>query len=472
MSHPTRPYVFFGATTALCATCLQRVEAKEVIEDGRAWLLKRCPRHGRERVLLAEDAAWWVEARTRWIKPPEQVLAANTPVRWGCPYDCGICPEHEQHGCVTVVEITDACNLRCPVCYAGSGPEHAGRHRPLAQVEAMLDRCVANEGEADVVQISGGEPSEHPGLFAILDACRRRPIVHLMLNTNGVRIAREDGFAERLAGYAPGFEIYLQFDGTEPGHHLALRGADLLATKLAALDRLDRLGLSTTLVATVRQGVNDDALGRLLEFALTRPCVRGVVLQPVQDAGRSGGQPPEQRLTLTGVRRRLLEQTRLFAPEDVVPVPCHPDCLAMAYGLRQGGGLVPLTGLVGREVLVGGGRNSITVERDPAIRAAVVKAFSTAHGPQGAAAALQRLLCCLPGVACAPTIAYRDVFRLVIMKFLDRHDLDLRSVRKACVHIVHPDAQRVIPFDTYNVLYRGELEQRLLEPLRRAAGAG
>jgi uncharacterized radical SAM superfamily Fe-S cluster-containing enzyme len=470
MTDRVRPYLFYAATTALCGTCLRTVEAKEVIEAGAVFLLKRCPQHGVQRVLLADDADYWRSARERYLKPPEQVLKPNTTFQFGCPYDCGICTEHEQHGCVTVLEITDHCNLRCPTCYASSGPERQ-THRDLATIERMLDCIVRNEGEPDVVQVSGGEPTLHPEFFAVLDACRRRPIRHLMLNTNGIRIAQDAEFTTRLASYAPGFEVYLQCDSLREAPLRSLRGADLRAIRHQALARLDALGLSTTLVVTVRRGVNDDELGDLIRFAVSHRCVRGVTFQPVQEAGRCDGHDATtNRLTLSEVRRRILAQTDWFAPADLVPVPCHPDCLAMAYALRrehQGKPLTPLTGLVPPEVLLAGTRNTITVERDPALQRAFVQAFSTAHGPVGAAAAVQRLLCCLPGIGAGSLpLRYDDVFRIVIMKFLDRHDLDLRSVRKSCVHIAHPDGRRIIPFDTYNLFYRDQLEAEVLAPLR------
>jgi len=469
-----RPYLFYGATTALCSTCLRTVEAKEVIEDGAVFLLKRCPEHGAQRVLLADDADYWRSARERYLKPPEQVLKPNTAFRFGCPYDCGICTEHEQHGCVTLLEITDHCNLRCPTCYAGSGPERL-THRDLPTIERMLDCIVRNEGEPDVVQLSGGEPTLHPEFFAVLDACRRRPIRHLMVNTNGIRIAQDAAFAERLAGYAPAFEVYLQCDSLQEVPLRALRGADLRRVRHDALARLDELGLSTTLVVTVRKGLNDGELGDLVRFAVSHRCVRGVTFQPVQEAGRCDGHDSTRhRLTLSEVRRRILEQCDWFQPADLVPVPCHPDCLAMAYALRSPlrtargeQPITPLTGLVPPEVLLAGTRNTITIEKDPALQRAFVRAFSTAHGPEGAAAAVQSLLCCLPGIGEGTLpLRYDDVFRIVIMKFLDRHDLDLRSVRKSCVHIAHPDGRRVIPFDTYNLFYRDGLEREVLAPLR------
>ncbi|MFO0588248.1 MAG: radical SAM protein [Polyangiaceae bacterium] len=477
MTERVRPYLFYGATVALCATCLRRVEAKEVIQDGAVYLLKRCPEHGPERVMLADDAAYWRMAREQFVKPPEQVAEPNTPFAWGCPYDCGICPEHEQHGCLTVLEVTDACNLRCPTCYSQSGPERK-EHRSLAQIEAMLDRIVANETAPDVVQVSGGEPTLHPDFFAILDACRRRPIRHLMVNTNGTRIASDPAFAERLAGYMPGFEIYLQWDSSREGPLVTLRGKDLRDVRRAAIERLNELNLSTTLVVTVRRGLNDDELGAILEYAAEQRCVRGVTFQPVQDAGRNTGfDPAEHRLTLTEVRRRILEQTSLLRAEDLIPVPCNPDQLAMAYAIKtppSAGGpkLVPLSGMIDRETLLNSTRNTIVFESDQKLRAEVVSAFSTGHSPEGAASSLKRLLCCLPGVSGPADLKYDRVFRVILMQFLDRHSMDLRTVRRSCVHIAHPDGRRIIPFDTFNVLYRDGLEREVLTPLRKLARGG
>ena len=219
----------------------------------------------------------------------------------------------------------------------------------------MLDALVHAEGEPDVVQISGGEPTIHPQFFEILDAARARPIKHLMVNTNGVKIANDAAFAERLASYMPGFEIYLQFDSLDAGPQLDLRGVDLTDIRRRALERLNALNLSTTLVVTIKRGLNDDALGQIVDFALEQPCVRGVTFQPVQEAGRNDGfDEAAHRITLTEVRRRILEQTEVFQPADIIPVPCHPDSLAMAYALKTPMGPMPLTGMIDPSVLLAG----------------------------------------------------------------------------------------------------------------------
>jgi tetraether lipid synthase len=211
MTDRVRPYLYYDIAVTICSACYRKVEGKIVFEDGNVFLLKRCPEHGAERVLVADDVDYYRRSREVFIKPPEMPYRYNTPVKWGCPYDCGLCSDHEQHSCLTLVEICDYCNLKCPVCYAESGPQRQ-QFRSLEEIEKMLDAVVRNEREPDVVQISGGEPTLHPDFFKVLEMAKARPIRHLMVNTNGVRIAKEEEFATRLAGFMPDFEIYLQFD--------------------------------------------------------------------------------------------------------------------------------------------------------------------------------------------------------------------------------------------------------------------
>jgi 7,8-dihydro-6-hydroxymethylpterin dimethyltransferase len=239
MSRKTRPYIFYSTTTSICSQCYQRIEAKILIKNQNVYMEKWCPLHGTERVLMSDDADYYRRCREVFIKPPELPEQFNTPMKYGCPWDCGICPDHMQHGCLSIVEITDQCNLRCPICYAGSGPEHL-QHKSMRDVEAMLDAIVANEGEPDVVQLSGGEPTLHPDFWAIIDAAKARPIKHLMINTNGIRIAQEPGFAERLAAYGAGIEVYLQFDSFNPDALKVLRGADLTRIRTQAMENLNR----------------------------------------------------------------------------------------------------------------------------------------------------------------------------------------------------------------------------------------
>src|SRR3954470_24601061 len=284
-------YVFHGQTTSLCETCLELVPAKIIIENDKVFYLKRCRDHSVQKTLISDDLDYWRQQKL-WIKPGDRPLTTQTRTEAGCPYDCGLCPDHEQHSCLAIIEVNEACNLSCPVCFADSSIKRT-EHRPLAEIEAMLDVIVAAEGEPDLVQLSGGEPTIHPQFFDILDAAKSRPIRHLMINTNGLRIAREPGFAERLAAYRPGFEVYLQFDSLRREALMNLRGADLSKVRIQALEALERAGLATTLVSTIKKGVNDGDIAETARFALQWSCVRGVLFQPIQDAGRNDGFDPK-----------------------------------------------------------------------------------------------------------------------------------------------------------------------------------
>jgi 7,8-dihydro-6-hydroxymethylpterin dimethyltransferase len=429
----TRPYLFYDVTLTICSTCYRKLEGKTVFQDDKVLLLKRCPDHGSEKVLIADDVDYYRRCREVFIKPPEMPLVYNTPVKWGCPYDCGLCTDHEQHSCLTLVEICNYCNLRCPVCYAESGPERQ-QFRTLDQIEKMLDAVVRNEGHPDVVQLSGGEPTVHPNFFEIVEMAKARPIRHLMVNTNGVRIAQEEDFVKRLAEVKEDFEVYLQFDSFERDPLMQLRGADLRRIREQAIEYLNRYNISTNLVVTLKKGLNDHEIGRTIDYALQQPCVRGVTFQPIQDAGRLEEWDPDRvgtdplvrpaaqgevcgsearsaryvrnfnpatdRLTLTEVRRKILEQTDVFKPEDVIPVPCHPDSLAMAYALKLNGKVTPLTSLIPPEVLINGAANTILYEQELAVREGLFKLFATNHSPQSQAGSSANYSAAFPKSLC------------------------------------------------------------------------
>src|SRR6201985_3195581 len=227
-----RDYIYYDHTISLCVVCHKQVSAKIIFEEGKVFLTKICKDHGFQKVLIATDIEYYKQIRN-YNKASEYPRKPHTETIYGCPYDCGICPDHEQHSCLTLIEVTDRCNLSCPTCYASSSPTH-GRHRTLEEIEMMLDAIVASEGEPDVVQLSGGEPTLHPDFFAVMDMAKARPIRHLMINTNGIRSARDRAFAERWAAYMPGIELYLQFDSFSPETLISLRGEDLRAVRQQA----------------------------------------------------------------------------------------------------------------------------------------------------------------------------------------------------------------------------------------------
>lgn len=450
---PVRKYTYYDYTLSLCPECLKRIDAKIVFEDDNVFMLKRCPEHGQSKVLIADDKEYYKNIRN-YNKPSETPYHFNTKTHYGCPYDCGLCPDHEQHSCLTVVEITDRCNLSCPTCYAGSSPTY-GRHRTFEEVKAMLDTIVRNEKEPDVVQISGGEPTLHPQFFEILDYAKSLPIKHIMVNTNGIEIAKDFAFAERLKSYAPDFEIYLQFDSFEEEALYSLRGAHLGKIRTKALEHLNALNLSTTLVVTLQKGLNDHEIGKIIEYALEQPCVRGVTLQPTQIVGRlENFNHATDRITLTEVRRKILEQTNIFQADDIIPVPCNPDALAMGYVLKLGGQHFPLTRYINPADLLDNSKNTIVYEQDQQLHEKMFEIFSTGTSTDKASDKLHSLLCCLPFVE-APQLSYDNLFRIIIMQFIDAYNFDVRAIKKSCVHIVNKD-NKIIPFETMNLFYRDD----------------
>jgi len=447
-------YLFHGQTTSLCETCLELVPAKVIIEDEQVFYLKRCRAHGVQKTLISDDLEYWRQQKL-WIKPGDRPLTTQTRTEAGCPFDCGLCPDHEQHSCLAIIEINQACNLACPICFASATDIH-GSHRPLAEIERMLDALVASEGEPDLVQLSGGEPSIHPDFFAILDEVKKRPIRHVMINTNGVRIAQDPAFVERLASYAPRLEVYLQFDSLNDDALVALRGAKLSRIRRQALEALEAVGLSTTLVVVVKRGVNDHEVADIVRHALEWRCVRGVTFQPVQDAGRNEGFDPRvNRVLLTQIRREV-GNSGVFATEDMIPLPCNPDQISIGYGLRQGREVTPLTSLLPRELILNG-PNTISYEAYPALKAAVMDLLSLATAQANTEEKLAGLLCCLPQAMVPEELSYANSFRVVILQFLDRYNFDIGTVKRSCVHFVTDEGQ-IIPFDTYNTFYRDGAE--------------
>lgn len=447
----SRPYIFWGQTTSLCEKCLTLVPAKIEIRDGEVWYQKRCRQHGTQHTLVSTDADYWLRCRD-YLKPGDRPLAFQSQTEYGCPYDCGLCPDHEQHSCLALIEINEHCNLTCPVCFADSSPAKP-KHLPLPTIERMLDALVASEGEPDIVQISGGEPTIHPDFFAVLEAVRRRPIRHVMINTNGIRIAREPDFAARLAEQKRGLEIYLQFDSLKREALMNLRGADLRRVRAEALENLERHNISTTLVVTVKRGVNDEEIGDIIKHALEWNCVRGVTLQPVQDAGRNDDFNAERdRMMLSQVRRGVIE-SGIFGDADMVPLPCNPEAISIGYGLRNGRNVIPVTSMVPREEFIAATPNTISFEKQPALKEKFMELFSLSSGANNAGQRLAKFLCCLPKVEVPDGLTYQHVFRIVIVQFLDRFNFCVGAVKRSCMHFVTPAGQ-IIPFDTYNLFYR------------------
>jgi uncharacterized radical SAM superfamily Fe-S cluster-containing enzyme len=464
---PVRDYTYLGTTKSLCPHCRRLVDAKIVVRDRRVYFRKRCPEHGPIEDFVCSDVAFY--DRHEFDQPARTPRKYGVDPDRGCPFDCGLCTEHEQHTCVALVEITTGCNLKCPMCFAESGP--GGRHIDFATYTGMVDRLVEVEGVADVIQLSGGEPTLHPDLVRMVRYAYEQPIQAVMINTNGVRLAKDRRLAEALAPVRDRLEIYLQFDGFDPATHTALRGEQLLDTKRAALEMLQEFGIRCTLVCTVAHDTNLHEVAAVLRFGLDRRIVRGVSYQLAAYCGRHTNPADlERRVTMPDLVKALAAQAGdVLAVEDFYPLPCaHPNCHMLAYLYRGGDAVIPVSRLIDVRQHMDLIANSI-VYTPARAKQMVARAVETAAGcgcgPDGcgpAAPAGNDFL----ARALAEKLDGEAVFRVTLTAFLDAHTFDTRRVMKCCLAHVLPSGH-IVPFCAYNTLYRdGHVP---LPPLARAA---
>lgn len=470
-----REHVFLGTTQSLCPECLRLLPAKIIARQGRVYFRKRCPLHGVREDFVCSDVSQYDRM--------EFSLEGKVPARFGvepdrgCPYDCGLCTEHEQHTCVGLVEITSACNLNCPMCYAASGP--TGTHLPFDECVRAIDRLVEVEGRPEVLQLSGGEPTIHPDFTRLLRYACQRPIDLIMVNTNGLRLAHDRALVDELAEWRQRLEIYLQFDGFRAETSRKLRGESLAETKLAAIDALGRQGIRVILVCTLQAGVNDDEIGALVKFGIERPWITGISFQPATYSGRHVlPETLERRITFPDVVRAVAEQTDgLFQETDFLPLPCaHPNCHSLTYAYRSGTTVVPISRFIDARNHLDLLANGITFTR-PRTRELIERYLgrmgccsggTCGTGPSTTTVTLSDGSASSPSLAVPPVdiageffsralaeqISPADVFRITITSFLDAYNFDVRRLMKCCIHHVLPSGH-VIPFCAYNVLYRG-----------------
>ena len=331
--------MIFGKTKSVCPVCLRVLDASKRAEKDGIYLDKRCPEHGDFSALIWEGPLpsylrW--NSENRAIDPPRD---GREPEK-GCPYDCGLCTEHLRKGCCMLLELTKRCNLRCPVCFAAAG-EEAGEDLSLAEIEKQYDYLMAHGGPFNI-QLSGGEPTVRDDLPEIIRLGREKGFTFFQLNTNGLRLAAEPGYAERLrdAGLDT---VFLQFDGLDDEVYRTLRGRPLLAEKQRCVEACAAAGLGVVLVPVIARGVNEEEIGPIMRYALENsPAVRGVHFQPLSYFGRCGLERPDRPVTIPGLLPLLEEQTGgLFHAADFSGgVAENPYCSFHAsYRLRPDGTL-------------------------------------------------------------------------------------------------------------------------------------
>ncbi len=412
-------------TLSLCPVCLEKVPGRVVERDGEIWLDKTCPDHGEDRALLASDA------RLYWNAGGE-------------PGACGTSSCLDNHSCTLIFEITERCNLTCPTCFAGSSP-HLTWQMDYDDFVTKLDRLRARgKHDADMVQLSGGEPTLHPDIERMVAHCLDVGVRKVYINTNGLRLARDLDFVRRLAAADAGrdrLQFYVQFDGFAAETYATIRGAAtsgseaLLDIKRRALTNVAEVGLFALPVMTVTRGVNDTEIGAVIAMMRdAHPRLNTVMLQPAFYSGRYENDRAEKRLTMAEVAHMVAAQTDgVFTADDFRPIPCsHPNCFALAVGLVRDGKVTPISRYFPR----------FETWDDPGVAEFVARLGDQMPQHMLATMADDETLDELLDLLAADGddeidwSDYRNFVLIGIKPFMDAHTYDQDRVDRCCVHIV------------------------------------
>lgn len=453
-------------TESLCPVCLKKIAAVRRLQGDEVLLVKECQDHGPFSTVIWRGQP----ALADWRRPKPAVHPelCYGSVERGCPYDCGLCDDHEQLPCSVLLEVTERCNLSCAVCFADAGrAHHPGEDPSLETITGLLRRSMAAAGPSNL-QLSGGEPTLRDDLPAIVEIARNIGYSFIQVNSNGLRLASDLEYLKRLqaAGLS---SVFLQFDGVDDKVYRALRGRSLLNRKLRAIDNCRRIGLGVVLVPTLVKGVNTDSVGAIVRQALQlAPTVRGVHFQPVSYFGRfparRGGQG---RFTLPELMRGLEEQTGgLVKVGDFSPPGCeHAHCSCHATFMYSAQGTLRPVG--------GADSQSCCLEEEGATGVRrTVESFSRRWKlPSAAAPYYSRPPLAEPGAGNgndAPQAtrvegpldldaflreAATRSFTISAMAFQDAENIDLERLKGCCISVVSAEG-KLIPFCAYNLTGR------------------
>ena len=466
-------YIFYELTRSICPECRKVIDAQILLRDNKVYMRKRCPNCGSFESLVYADAQAYTTF-ARYNKPGTIPLAHGTEIVDGCPHDCGLCPDHQQHTCLGIIEVNSNCNMDCPLCFANAQP---GYSLTLEEVEQMLDDLVRTEGNPEVVQFSGGEPTIHPQILDFVRAAHARNIPYVMINTNGKRIAHDDRFLAELNHVRP--SLYFQFDGFDSATYRILRGEpEILEEKLRALDRLASIGLHVTLVPAIERGVNEHEIGRIIDFAIQHPAVRGINFQPAFHAGRHSHHDPMKRMTIPDIIRLIEEQTSgKFLASDFVPVPCcFPTCNSVTYAFLDGDTVTPLPRIINVHDYLDYITNRVLPDFSVEVRRALEGLWSSASVPGSDKSARQAAFSCetcgIPDDITKGDFA-RNMIMIMLQDFMDPWTFNQKNLMKCCKEFLLPGGKQ-IPFCAYNSIgYREQARRQLeaMEPERRKARA-
>jgi len=483
---------------SVCPECLRLLPARLYEHAGQVRMEKTCPEHGRFEDIYWGDARLYLKAEQFHYGDGEGLENPNTPAAGRCPGQCGLCEDHVSNTALGNIDLTNRCNLRCPICFASADASGYVYEPTLEQVVAMLRTYRAmRPSPARAVQFSGGEPTLHPRFLDCLRAARDEGFSHLQIATNGLRFAREEDFARRCeeAGL---HDVYLQFDGTTDDVWERTRGRPLMAEKLRAVERIMATDMKIVLVPTLVRGLNDHQVGDIVRFALDRiQTIAGISFQPVAFTGRIGAEERlARRYTLTDLAHDVSRQTGLTDPqEDWFPlacvqpftrlvaavrgqpnivISCHPHCALGTYlFVGDDGRAVPvprffdLRGLLDAmwRLAQKAARSRFKFFQKTRAFLALRRHWRPAHAPAGMT--FEAWLHTLNGMVDKKVgrgRAGRKTFRSLLvagMHFMDAYNYETDRTRRCVIHYADPDG-RLYPFCTYNAgpVYRERVERK------------
>ena len=465
-------HVFVASSQGMCRACGETCEVRYMSDDGAVYLDRLCPTHGKSRALVAESFAWYLEAMqsANQSQPPSRKIVARTG---SCPSSCGPCSFHAQKCHLPVFSITNACDLRCPICFTYNRSDQPYFMSP-EEFRQHLDYVIEATGGVDLVNITGGEPTRHPELFALLEIAKRPEIGRVTMNTNGLTIAKDPDFAKRLADL--GVYVILSLDTLDPQVSKRVHGRDITGDKLRAMENLAKHDVQTTLLMVLIGGVNEPELGAILDLSLQSDFVRSLTVQTMTYTGQGGGTfGPRQHIPVDGVERRIeTASSGRIRVQDFIPMPsAHPLCYGVAYLLKDAGGQVhPFTALLGRDAVarhLGDGyliHPSEALESD--LRSSIDRLWAEG-GKDHLLRALKGLLTQLYPVGQPLSVherqrrAERSVKTIYVHSHMDEDTYEVgRAMR--CPDQVPVHAERLVGACNYNLFYRKQDPRFWREP--------
>lgn len=434
-------------TISLCPECLVHVPAIVFTRSKQVLMRKRCEQHGMSEALLESDEDFYhVSNKDRWGRRFSGKMMDFPAFSGGCgggecgptADDANFADQMANKSCTILVEVTNACNLACPVCYSDA---RGDRKMPFDAFKDYILRLIERKGDLDSVQLTGGEAVLHPEFWEMVGFLHGQRVKKVYLPTNGIVFA--DGkTAERLAPFRDKLMVLLQFDGQDAGANRALRDANTTRIRDQVIENLGKLGIHMQLTMTITLGVNDREIGWVVETGLRHPHVKVVALQPVTYSGRYELPPdPMRRLTLSDCVKAVAAQVRQRTqPGDFKPIPCsHPNCGWITLFVQRFG----ITANIARHIDLNEAMNRVsnrTLLNSQELREVLGGSSKSLVSRVGAWAGRK-------------LIRSTDVFAVAIKPFMDRFNYDQDRISACCHHLLDTKGNPV-SFCEYNARVR------------------